>query len=131
MWNTAMRSWDPTVVRWRAIRSLARVMAVEKPMQYSVPWTSLSIVLGMAMRGTPASWSAWEKLSVSSPPIIRWRCPVLQVMEHDRVRSQVVHRSRLAQVGGGKARRLTLMRCGCARGVQDAALRSMCACSPA
>ena len=27
---------DPSVVRWRLIASLARVMAVEKPMQYSV-----------------------------------------------------------------------------------------------
>ena len=34
-------------------RSLARVIAVEKPMQYSVPWTSLSMVLGIATSGTP------------------------------------------------------------------------------
>ena len=64
-----MRSWEPIVVRCRLMASLARVMAVEKPMQYSVPWTSLSMVLGMAMRGTPASCRACEKLSVSSPPM--------------------------------------------------------------
>ena len=46
-----MRSWLPSVVRWRLMASLARVMAVEKPMQYSVPWTSLSIVLGIAIEG--------------------------------------------------------------------------------
>src|SRR5215471_6675767 len=48
-----MRSWEPSVVRWRVINSFARVTAVEKPMQYSVPWTSLSIVFGMAMTGMP------------------------------------------------------------------------------
>ena len=46
--KTPIRSWLPSVVRWRLIASLARVIAVEKPMQYSVPWTSLSIVLGIA-----------------------------------------------------------------------------------
>ena len=35
--------------------SLARVIAVEKPMQYSVLRTSLSIVLRMAMILTPSS----------------------------------------------------------------------------
>ena len=40
----------------RAGATGARVIAVEKPMQYSVPWTSLSIVLGMAMTGT--DWSS-------------------------------------------------------------------------
>ena len=64
-----MRSCEPSVVRWRLMSSLARVIAVEKPMQYSVPWTSLSIVLGMAMSGTPFSWSVCAKLSVSSPPM--------------------------------------------------------------
>ena len=64
-----MRSCDPSVVRWRLMASLARVMAVEKPMQYSVPWTSLSMVLGIAMSLTPLSASVWEKLSVSSPPM--------------------------------------------------------------
>ena len=67
--NTPMRSCEPSVVRCRLMSSLARVMAVEKPMQYSVPWTSLSIVLGMAMSGTPLSASVCEKLSVSSPPM--------------------------------------------------------------
>ena len=52
--NTPIRSCEPSVVRWRLIASLARVIAVEKPMQYSVPWTSLSIVFGMATSGTPA-----------------------------------------------------------------------------
>ena len=64
-----MRSCDPSVVRWRLIASLARVMAVEKPMQYSVPWTSLSIVLGTAISLTPLSARIWLKLRVSSPPI--------------------------------------------------------------
>ena len=50
-----MRSCEPSVVRWRLISSLARVMAEEKPMQYSVPLTSLSIVLGIAISGTPSS----------------------------------------------------------------------------
>ena len=49
-----MRSWLPNVVRWRLISSLARVTAVEKPMQYSVPHTSLSMVLGMATSGIPS-----------------------------------------------------------------------------
>ena len=44
-------------------------MAVEKPMQYSVPWTSLSIVLGTAISFTPLSARTWLKLRVSSPPI--------------------------------------------------------------
>src|SRR6185369_3695355 len=53
--NRPMRSCEPTVVRCRLIASVARVIAVEKPMQYSVPWTSLSIVLGIAMSATTAS----------------------------------------------------------------------------
>ena len=52
-----IRSWEPTVVRWRWMASLARVIAVEKPMQYSVLRTSLSIVFGMAMIPTPSSLS--------------------------------------------------------------------------
>ena len=51
--KTPIRSWLPSVVRCRLMASLARVIAVEKPMQYSVPWTSLSIVFGMATSGTP------------------------------------------------------------------------------
>ena len=43
----------PTVVRWRSMASMARVMAVEKPMQYSVLRTSLSMVLGTAITFTP------------------------------------------------------------------------------
>ena len=39
-------------------------------MQYSVPATSLSIVLGIATSGTPSSNRTREKLSVSSPPIV-------------------------------------------------------------
>ena len=68
--NTPMRSCDPRVVRWRLISSRARVIADEKPTQYSVPWTSLSIVLGIASSGNPASTSTREKLRVSSPPIV-------------------------------------------------------------
>ena len=49
-----MRSCEPTVVRCRSMASVARVMAVEKPMQYSVFRTSLSIVFGMAMTFTPS-----------------------------------------------------------------------------
>ena len=48
-----MRSCEPTVVRCRSMASMARVMAVEKPMQYSVLRTSLSMVLGTAMTFTP------------------------------------------------------------------------------
>ena len=51
--NTPIRSWLPSVVRCRSISSFARVIADEKPMQYSVPGTSLSIVFGMATSGTP------------------------------------------------------------------------------
>jgi len=68
--KTPIRSCDPSVVRWRLINSRARVIADEKPMQYSVPWTSLSMVFGIAMSRTPASASVREKLSVSSPPIV-------------------------------------------------------------
>ena len=67
--NTPIRSWLPSVVRWRSISSFARVIADEKPMQYSVPGTSLSIVLGIATRGTPRSVSTLANDSVSSPPI--------------------------------------------------------------
>ena len=49
-----MRSCEPRVVRWRVMASFARVIAVEKPMQYSVPRTSLSIVLGTPITGNPA-----------------------------------------------------------------------------
>ena len=35
--NTPIRSWLPSVVRCRLISSFARVIAVENPMQYSVP----------------------------------------------------------------------------------------------
>ncbi len=49
-----MRSWEPTVVRWRSIALVARVMAVEKPMQYSVLRTSLSIVLGIEITFMPS-----------------------------------------------------------------------------
>ena len=68
--NTPIRSWLPRVVRWRLIASLARVIAVEKPMQYSVPWTSLSIVFGIATSGTSAFTRTCEYDSVSSPPIV-------------------------------------------------------------
>ena len=47
MRNTPIRSCEPSVVRCRSMSSFARVIADENPMQYSVPWTSLSIVLGM------------------------------------------------------------------------------------
>ena len=57
MRKTPMRSCEPMVERCRLMASLARVMAVEKPMQYSVPWTSLSMVLGTAMMSMPASCS--------------------------------------------------------------------------
>ncbi len=66
-----MRSWEPTVVRCRSIAAMARVMAVENPMQYSVLRTSLSIVFGMAITFTPSSWSRAAYESVSSPPIGR------------------------------------------------------------
>ena len=69
MRKTPIRSWLPSVVRCRLIASLARVMAVEKPM-YSVPWTSLSMVLGIAIIGTPAFTSTREYDSVSSPPMV-------------------------------------------------------------
>ena len=52
--NTPKRSWLPSVVRCRLMSSLARVTAVEKPMQYSVPGTSLSIVFGIATTGNPS-----------------------------------------------------------------------------
>ena len=69
MRKTPIRSCEPRVVRWRLMASLARLIAVEKPMQYSVPWTSLSIVLGTATSLTPLSARTWLKLRVSSPPI--------------------------------------------------------------
>ena len=50
-------------------------------MQYSVPLTSLSIVLGIATSGRPRSNSTDEKDSVSSPPIVtrfvRPRCSIV------------------------------------------------------
>ena len=81
-----MRSWLPRVVRWRLIASFARVIAVEKPMQYSVPWTSLSIVFGIAIRATPSLTRTCEYDSVSSPPIVtRMSTPeVREVVEDPR-----------------------------------------------
>ena len=74
--NTPIRSWLPSVVRWRLISSFARVIADEKPMQYSVPLTSLSIVFGIPISGMPAEWRTDENESVSSPPIVtRWLRP--------------------------------------------------------
>ena len=70
MRKTPMRSCEPRVVRCRSMSSFARVIAVEKPMQYSVPWTSLSIVFGTAMSGMPSLTSVSEYDSVSSPPIV-------------------------------------------------------------
>ena len=48
-----MRSCEPTVVRWRSMASMARVIAVENPMQYSVLRTSLSMVFGTAITFMP------------------------------------------------------------------------------
>jgi hypothetical protein len=71
-----MRSCEPTVVRCRSMASVARVMAVEKPMQYSVPCTSLSMVLGMPMTLTPSVPSSAADRSVPSPPMqIRYSMP--------------------------------------------------------
>jgi hypothetical protein len=56
--KTPMRSCEPTVVRCRWIASLARVIAVENPMQYSVLRTSLSIVFGSPTILTPNSLSS-------------------------------------------------------------------------
>ena len=83
--NTPMRSWLPRVVRCRSISSLARVIADEKPMQYSVPGTSLSIVLGIATSGTPWSTSTRANDSVSSPPMgTSASMPsAVEVLEHD------------------------------------------------
>ena len=79
--NTPIRSCEPSVVRWRLRTSFARVIADEKPMQYSVPLTSLSIVLGIATSGIPRSWSAAENESVSSPPIVtRWLSPRCEIV---------------------------------------------------
>jgi hypothetical protein len=49
--------------------AMARVMAVEKPRQYSVPRTSLSMVLGMATTPKPMRPSSEAKASVPSPPM--------------------------------------------------------------
>ena len=74
--NTPIRSCEPSVVRCRLRTSFARVIADEKPMQYSVPLTSLSIVLGIATSGRPRAWSTDENDSVSSPPMVtRWVRP--------------------------------------------------------
>ncbi len=53
-----MRSCEPTVVRCRSMASMARVMAVENPMQYSVLRTSLSMVLGTAITFMPCRSSS-------------------------------------------------------------------------
>src|ERR1035437_8561077 len=47
--NRPTRSCEPNVVRCRSMASMARVMAVENPIQYSVFCTSLSIVITRAM----------------------------------------------------------------------------------
>jgi hypothetical protein len=46
-----------------------RVTAVEKPMQYSVPETSLSMVFGTPITATPSSCRRPANDSVPSPPI--------------------------------------------------------------
>ena len=53
-----MRSCEPTVVRWRSMASMARVIAVENPMQYSVLRTSLSMVFGTAITFMPCRSSS-------------------------------------------------------------------------
>ena len=81
-----MRSCEPSVVRCRLMSSLARVIAVEKPMQYSVPWTSLSIVLGMATSGTPCVverlGEAQRVVAADGDEVVE--AHGLDVLEHDR-----------------------------------------------
>ena len=88
--NTPIRSCEPSVVRWRLIASFARVIAVENPMQYSVPWTSLSMVLGIAISATPASARTCEYDSVSSPPIVTSTSMPSSLMCCEHERRQVV-----------------------------------------
>ena len=64
-----MRSCEPMVVRCRSMAAVARVTAVENPMQYSVECTSLSIVLGMPITFTPRWPSCAADFSVPSPPM--------------------------------------------------------------
>jgi hypothetical protein len=52
-----IRSCEPAMVRWLSMASVARVIAVENPMQYSVFGTLLSMALGMAITGTPSRFS--------------------------------------------------------------------------
>ena len=57
--KTPTTSWDPRCVRWRLMNSTARMIAVAKPRLYSVPRTSLSIVLGIPTTGNPRVESVW------------------------------------------------------------------------
>ena len=68
--TTAMRSWLAAVVRSALIASTDRLTAVEKPMQQSVPKTSLSIVFGTEITGTPSEARCAEKRKVPSPPSV-------------------------------------------------------------
>src|SRR5674476_1421839 len=85
MRKTPIRSCEPRVVRWRLIASFARVTAVEKPMQYSVPWTSLSIVLDRddLDAGVREHLRVRERV-VPADRDQRVDAQALQVLEHDR-----------------------------------------------
>ncbi len=52
------------------MEAVARVIAVENQMQYSVLRTSLSIVLGMPITFTPSFSTLGVVASVPSPPIV-------------------------------------------------------------
>ena len=63
------RLWLSAVVWMRSMASVAMATAVSKPMDWSVPQTSLSIVFGMATMRTPASATLLAACSVPSPPM--------------------------------------------------------------
>ena len=63
------RLWLSAVVWMRSIASVAMATAVSKPIDWSVPQTSLSIVLGIATIRTPASATLLAACSVPSPPM--------------------------------------------------------------
>ena len=66
--TTMIRSCDSAVVRTRSSASVAMETAVSKPIDRSVPQTSLSIVLGAHTMRTPAAASVPAALRVPSPP---------------------------------------------------------------
>src|SRR6185437_2909568 len=78
--HTMTRLWASAVVCSRSMASVAMLTAVSNPKQTSVPFRSLSMVLGTPTPGTPAWMSALVTDCVSSPPMAMSASSLLALM---------------------------------------------------